>query len=188
MESIAISHLRRESARRFLAMSNVSFALATSGDIALLQRLAGQIWRAHFPGIISTAQIEYMLDRMYATETIENEMRAGTCWKLIRQGTEAVGFLSYSHDEIAARLKLHKLYVQVERHGQGLGRASLGHVMEVAQNLGAGEVSLYVNKKNQKAIRAYQRAGFAVAESVINECGNGFVMDDYRMVVACTPK
>ena len=60
--------------------------------------------------------------------------------------------------------------------------------MEVAQNLGAGEVSLYVNKKNQKAIRAYERAGFAVAESVINEFGDGFVMDDYRMTVPCARK
>ena len=169
-------------------MANVTFVRATPSDIPLLQALARTIWRAHFPGIISTAQIEYMLDRMYATETIENEMRAGTCWELIRQGTEAVGFLSYSYDGIAARLKLHKLYLQVERHGQGLGRASLGHVMGVAQNLGAGEVSLYVNKKNQKAIRAYERAGFAVAESVINEFGDGFVMDDYRMTVSCARK
>lgn len=169
-------------------MPDVTFAIAARSDIPLLQALARTIWRAHFPGIISTVQIEYMLDRMYATETIENEMRVGTCWESIRQGTEAVGFLSYSFDEIAARLKLHKLYLQVERHGQGLGRASLGHVMEVAQNLGAGEVSLYVNKKNQKAIRAYQRAGFAIAESVINEFGNGFVMDDYRMMVPCARK
>jgi ribosomal protein S18 acetylase RimI-like enzyme len=45
-----------------------------------------------------------------------------------------------------------------------------------------------VNKKNQKAIRAYERAGFAVAESVINEFGDGFVMDDYRMTVPCARK
>jgi ribosomal protein S18 acetylase RimI-like enzyme len=88
----------------------------------------------------------------------------------------------------AAQLKLHKLYVQVKRHGQGLGRASLGHVMEVASASGAREVSLYVNKKNQKAIRAYERAGFVVAESVTNEIGAGFVMDDHRMVARCTRK
>ena len=94
-------------------MANVTFVRATPSDIPLLQALARTIWRAHFPGIISTAQIEYMLDRMYATDMIENEMRAGTCWELIRQGTETVGFLSYSFDDAAARLKLHKLYLQV---------------------------------------------------------------------------
>jgi ribosomal protein S18 acetylase RimI-like enzyme len=169
-------------------MSNVTFVRATPTDIPLLQTLAREIWRAHFPGIISVEQIEYMLDRMYATEAIHREMRAGTCWELIREGAEAVGFLSYTHDPAAARLKLHKLYVQVDRHGRGLGRASLGHVMEIAAVLCAHEVSLYVNKSNHKAIRAYERAGFAIVESVVNEFGGGFVMDDYRMTAPCVRK
>jgi ribosomal protein S18 acetylase RimI-like enzyme len=42
-----------------------------------------------------------------------------------------------------------------------------------------------VNKNNTKAIRAYQRAGFTIAESVVNHFGGGFVMDDYRMTAAC---
>jgi L-amino acid N-acyltransferase YncA len=36
--------------------------------------------------------------------------------------------------------KLHKLYVQVNRHGQGLGRAGLAHVMEAAAAAGMREV------------------------------------------------
>jgi ribosomal protein S18 acetylase RimI-like enzyme len=60
--------------------------------------------------------------------------------------------------------------------------------MEIAAALGAQEVSLFVNKRNQKAIRVYERAGFTIAESVINEFGGGFVMDDYRMTVPCARK
>ena len=169
-------------------MSNVTFTRTTSADIPLVQTMARAIWRAHYPGIISAEQVEYMLDRMYAAAVIDREMKAGTCWELIRDGEEAVGFLSYSYDQSAARLKLHKLYVLVERHGQGLGRAGLTRVMEVAAALGADEVSLYVNKENQKAIRAYERAGFTVAESVTSEIGGGFVMDDYRMTAPCARK
>jgi ribosomal protein S18 acetylase RimI-like enzyme len=165
-------------------MPNVSFVRASSADISLLQTLARQIWRAHYPGIISAAQIEYMLDRMYAAAVIEKEMQAGTNWELVRQERESVGFLSYSHDPTTAQLKLHKLYVVVERHGQGLGRAGLARVMEVAVVAGAREVSLYVNKNNHKAIRAYERAGFTIAESVRTEIGDGYVMDDYRMTGA----
>jgi ribosomal protein S18 acetylase RimI-like enzyme len=58
--------------------------------------------------------------------------------------------------------------------------------MEIAAALGAREVSLCVNKKNQKAIRAYERAGFTIAEAVIGDIGGGFVTDDYRMTVPCT--
>jgi ribosomal protein S18 acetylase RimI-like enzyme len=60
--------------------------------------------------------------------------------------------------------------------------------MQAAAALGAREVSLFVNKNNQKAIRAYERAGFVIAESVINEFGAGFVMDDYRMTVSRASK
>jgi ribosomal protein S18 acetylase RimI-like enzyme len=169
-------------------MITLTFAHATPGDIALVQRLAREIWRDHFPGIISVEQIEYMLDRMYAAEVIEQEMSAGTSWELIRDGSETVGFLSYAHDRARQQLKLHKLYLRVERHGQGLGRASLGHVMEVAAAMGAREVSLHVNKKNDKAIRAYQRAGFTIAQAVIGDIGAGFVTDDYRMTAPCTRK
>jgi RimJ/RimL family protein N-acetyltransferase len=42
-----------------------------------------------------------------------------------------------------------------------------------------------VNKRNQKAIRAYERAGFTIAESMTSEIGGGFVMDDYRMTAPC---
>jgi len=74
-------------------------------------------------------------------------------------------------------------YCVVERHGQGLGRAGLARVMQVAAAAGAREVSLTMNKNNHKAIRAYERAGFAIAESVVNEFGDGYVMDDYRMTL-----
>jgi diamine N-acetyltransferase len=162
-------------------MSKITFVSATPADVPLLRRLADEIWHAHYPAIISVAQIDYMLARMYAADVIEDEMGEGTCWELIAQNGEFVGFLSYSYEASSALLKLHKLYVQVDRHGQGLGQAGLRRVMEVAAASGAREVSLYVNKNNTKAIRAYQRAGFSVVESVVNQFGGGFVMDDYRM-------
>lgn len=37
------------------------------------------------------------------------------------------------------------------------------------------------NKRNAKAIAAYQRNSFVIADSVVTDIGNGFVMDDYIM-------
>jgi diamine N-acetyltransferase len=171
-----------------MAMPNIVFVPATSADIPLLRQLADEIWHAHYPAIISVAQIDYMLARMYAAEVIENELQAGTCWEIIRQKDEAVGFLSYTCALGAAQFQLHKLYLRVDRQGQGLGQTSLRHLMDVAGSLGAKEVSLYVNKNNTKAVRAYQRFGFIIAESVVNEFGGGFVMDDYRMTALAASK
>ena len=40
---------------------------------------------------------------------------------------------------------------------------------------------LSVNKHNTRAIAAYRRNGFVIAESVVTDIGGGFVMDDYVM-------
>jgi GNAT superfamily N-acetyltransferase len=157
----------------------VAFRRAEENDIPLVRRLADEIWRAHYPGIISFEQIDYMLDRMYAATVVEREMREGTVWELILLDDQAVGYLSYA--PASSVLKLHKLYVQAGHHGQGLGRAALARVRAVAQSIGATSVCLFVNKRNVKAIRAYEHAGFRVAESVVTDFGAGFVMDDYRM-------
>jgi RimJ/RimL family protein N-acetyltransferase len=168
-----------------MAAANVAFVPAKSADIPLLRQLADEIWHAHYPAIISVEQIDYMLARMYAADVIENELQAGTYWEMIRQDDKAVGFLSYSCSPGATQLKLHKLYLRVDHHGQGLGQASLRYLMDVAAGLHAKEISLFVNKHNTKAVRAYQRFGFTIAESMVNAFGGGFVMDDYRMTIIC---
>lgn len=40
---------------------------------------------------------------------------------------------------------------------------------------------LTVNKNNVKAIRAYEKTGFKNIGSLVQDIGNGFVMDDYKM-------
>jgi hypothetical protein len=40
---------------------------------------------------------------------------------------------------------------------------------------------LAVNKRNENAIAAYAKHGFAIVESVVKDIGGGFVMDDYVM-------
>jgi hypothetical protein len=40
---------------------------------------------------------------------------------------------------------------------------------------------LRVNKANHRAVRAYHRAGFTITESLCQDIGGGFRMDDYVM-------
>ncbi|HEX7470237.1 MAG TPA: GNAT family N-acetyltransferase, partial [Verrucomicrobiae bacterium] len=83
--------------------------------------------------------------------------------------------------------KLHKLYLLPETHGRGLGSLLLQHCEREAGKLGARRLMLAVNKRNAKAIAAYQRNGFAVADSVVTDIGGGFVMDDYIMAKDLIP-
>lgn len=154
----------------------------TEEHLPALAELAGVIWRQHYPGIISRAQIEYMLGRMYSLETLRMEL----CEKQIHfvrllVGERFVGFASFGPQPEPGVMKLHKCYLLPEMHGHGYGSLLLQHCEQEAGRLGAHRLLLAVNKQNTKAIAAYQRNGFAIAESVVTDFGSGFVMDDYIM-------
>ncbi len=155
---------------------------ATTEDLPALSELAGVIWRQHYPGIISRAQIDYMLDRMYSLETLNAELRAkGIRFERLLVNDRFVGFASYGPTSEPGVMKLHKCYLLPELHGRGYGSLLLRHCEQAARRLGARRLILAVNKQNSKAVTAYERNGFVIAESVITDFGGGFVMDDYIM-------
>lgn len=132
--------------------------------------------------MISEAQINYMLGRMYAPETIIRELAAGTAYELAELAGQPVGYLALSHDAGIRRAELHKLYLADEWQGKGYGQAMLRRVLELARKLEAGTISLRVNRRNLRAQRAYRRAGFRIEGELREDIGCGFVMDDFVMV------
>ena len=159
----------------------VTIRPACPADIPTLRSLAERIWRAHYPGIISHAQIDYMLAWMYSPTTIAREMAEGVNWELLHVEGQPVGYLAYVRDSTETTVELNKLYLLPEWHGHGLGHLMLNHVRARSVAWGAHCIHLNVNKANTIAIRAYERAGFRVLKSVRNEIGAGYVMDDYVM-------
>lgn len=163
-------------------MNDTRIRPATEADAEAISRLADVIWRAHYPGVISPEQIEFMLARMYALDTLRGEMRTGGIrYELLSAGGELSGFASFGPAGPPGVFKLHKLYLRPALHGRGLGSRLLRHCEDEACKLGARRLILAVNKRNTKAIAAYERNGFTIAESVCVDIGGGFVMDDFVM-------
>ena len=162
----------------------LQFTPATGADIPTLRSLADTIWHACYPGIITPAQIDYMLERMYAAEVIRCELEAGVRWELGHLDGEPIGFLSCTHDSAEQLLKLNKLYLLPAHHGRGHGHAMLDHVKTLAAELHAARILLTVNKANARALRAYERAGFRTIDAIVTDIGGGFVMDDFVMECA----
>ena len=158
----------------------LSFTPATDAEIPVLRELANRIWRAHYPAIIGTAQVDYMLARIFAPEALQRDMASGVQWELVWHDDSPAGFLACIYEPAA--LKLSKLYLLTELHGRGLGQQMLERVKAKAGERGLRQVYLTVNKQNAKAIRAYQKAGFRVERAVVADIGGGFVMDDFVMV------
>jgi GNAT superfamily N-acetyltransferase len=163
-------------------LDSVSITPAAEAHLPAIAELAGIIWRACYPGIISHAQIDYMLERMYSLDVLRDEIRSqGICYDRLLVEDKLAGFASYGPTGEPGVMKLHKLYLLPEMLGHGFGSHLLQHVEHEVRASGARRLILSVNKRNARAIKAYQRNGFVIAESVVTDIGVGFVMDDYVM-------
>ncbi len=146
-----------------------------------VRELAKEIWPPTFSSILTQAQIEYMLDMMYAPEVFLEEQTRGIIWELIlNTDGQAIGYVSWSCNANGVG-KLNKIYLRLQYHGLGLGTKILQYVKDRCRQLGCQTLQLNVNKQNQKAIRSYRKNGFQIIESTTNDIGNGFVMDDFIM-------
>ncbi len=160
----------------------VQIVPANEEHLPAIAKLAAVVWRAHYPGIISHEQIDYMLARMYSLDTLREDIHSqGIYFHRLLVGGKLVGFASYGPTHEPSVMKLHKLYLLSAMHGRGLGSLLLQHCEREARKLGACRLIIAVNKRNTKAIAVYQRNGFSVANSVVTDIGSGFIMDDYIM-------
>ncbi len=160
----------------------------TEPDFPALRELAGIIWRQHYAGIISAAQIDYMLAGRFTDEALREHVPAADRWlELLWVSGIPVGYCGYEPASVdgeergAAAMKLGQLYVLESHRGMGLGRFILGHIEGRARELGMRVLWLQVNKRNTGAIGFYTAAGFEVVREAVFEIGGGFVMDDYVM-------
>lgn len=152
-------------------------------ELPVVQRLAREIWHACYPGILSDAQIDYMLTVWYQPDAMACEMAVRDAWYALveAEARGPVGYLSFELHSGGEVAFLNKLYLQPEVHGLGVGAIALDWAAQRARELGAQRLQLRVNKRNAQAIRAYRRAGFAFLEDVCTDIGSGFVMDDFLM-------
>ncbi len=153
---------------------------ATTSDIPLIRELAHRIWWAHYPDIITPAQIDYMLGLMYSPEALEEQMtREGIRFWLVRAEQEVCGFMALSR-KAEGEYFLHKFYLDTTRQHRGLGAAAFQAFLEQYPDL--RELRLTVNRRNFKSINFYFKVGFIIEKCVDIPIGQGFVMDDFQML------
>jgi GNAT superfamily N-acetyltransferase len=188
LESIRVGDNDGSFLNESVTNDQIQIVPATEEHLPALAELAGVIWRQHYPGIISSAQIEYMLAKMYALATLREELCSkGIRFERLLIAGRFIGFASYGPSSEPGVMKLHKCYLLPELHGCGYGSRMLQHCGRAARALGARRLILAVNKQNHKAITAYRRNGFTVVESIITDFGDGFVMDDFIMAKNLMP-
>jgi len=152
---------------------------ANEQDIELVQELTYKIWPETYGSILSEAQIAYMLEMMYSTETLAQQMKEGQQFFLCCDGETPVGFAACSEKKDYT-WHLHKIYILPGQQGKGIGRFMIDHVTSVIKSLGAHALQLNVNRYN-KAKQFYEKIGFIVLREEDIDIGSGYFMNDYIM-------
>ena len=85
-------------------------------EVAALNALSAEIWRAHYPGIISVAQIESMLAERYNEAVIREELQRGDVWwDVLLLNGQMTGYTAYFLTDTPGMVKIDKLYLRVIR-------------------------------------------------------------------------
>lgn len=157
-------------------------------SIPLIERLSSEIWHQVYSSLISTEQINFMLNMMYSRSSLEKQiLELEHQFIIISTDEEAVGYASYSLKSAAEPtiFRLNKLYLQPDNHGKGMGKAMIQFIINETIPLGAKFLELNVNKANP-TVTFYKKFGFTITEETVLQIGEGFVMDDYIMTLKIT--
>lgn len=160
----------------------VTIRQAAVADLPAIRLVAEETWPVAYVEVIGTAQIAYMLDRMYGMDALREQLAKGHIFHLAEESGRPIGFAGFEHHFTDGRTRLHKLYVLPSAKGAGLGRQLLNSVVQAALHSGDRAIELNVNKRNP-ALRFYLHVGFTIERDEVLDIGNGFVMDDHVMVL-----
>lgn len=177
--------------------SLITYRKAESIDSKRIAELAEKIWTEHYTPLIGTEQVRYMLQNFQSEEVIQKQIdEEGYAYFLAEENGTPVAYSALqpsAKPETNDSLFLSKFYVEKSYRNKGCGRALLDFALAVLnserklpQSLPYTTVWLTVNKHNAASITAYQKLGFTIVESIETDIGNGFIMDDYKMIARIT--
>lgn len=156
-------------------------AIKDRPEILEVEVMASVIWREYYVPIIGKDQVEYMLKKYQSGESMLEQIGEGYRYFFIQDEEMRIGYLSVKSE--AESLFLSKIYLLKDFRGKGIGKLAMDWVIETALLEGSNKVRLTVNKDNKNAIKTYEKLGFKNTGGKIFDIGEGFVMDDYVMVL-----
>jgi len=151
----------------------------TTADIPLIRELTFKVWPQTYRNMLSSEQIDYMLEMMYSPSSLEKQMQDGCSFIVVYDNEEPVGFASYQLID-SNMAKLHKIYVLPSQQGKGTGNFMLDYIIQQVKSQGGASLQLQVNRNNTAKV-FYEKKGFTVIQEADFDIGNGYYMNDFVM-------
>lgn len=157
----------------------LTFQKVENNQIKELADLASSIWHEYWVCLLSSEQINYMVENFQSEKAIQNQIEnENYSYYFILQNNEKAGYFGIS--DKGDYLFLSKLYIKKEFRHKGIGTKAFERIKELADGK---PIRLTVNKHNINSINTYKKWGFKTIDAVVTDIGSGFVMDDYIMEV-----
>ena len=147
--------------------------------IEITSNFAKDVFVDYYTNLIGETQARYMANLFLSEDAMEKLISDGAIFKLIKDNDELVGFIEYVKEK--DRVFLSKLYVRKDSRHIGIGKLMLEDCITYTKENKLNKIYLTVNKANTSSINVYDHLGFKRIDAVINDIGNGYVMDDYIM-------
>jgi GNAT superfamily N-acetyltransferase len=151
----------------------------TTEGAKLLESIARPIWEQHYTPIIGAEQVEYMLNKFQSEAAIKTQFEQGFDYFIVYCKDVPAGYMGIQIKEDS--LFISKFYLNIAFRGQGIAHHMLARLHQLAHTKGLKQLELTVNKYNP-AYEVYLKMGFKNIDSVVIDIGNGYIMDDYRLV------
>ncbi len=160
-------------------------------EIPIIRDMAKVAFRHTYGLILTSDQIDYMMDWMYSEESLRAQMveRSNVFYIMSVNGRD-VGYASFERHinppsdlEGMIVFNLQKLYILPQCQGYSCGTDLLKYVEEqmrllVGSNPAAYELNV---NRNNSAVTFYQKQGLEINREGDFPIGNGYYMNDYIM-------
>ena len=152
-------------------------AATTQSELIAIERIAKEIWEAHYTPIIGKNQVAYMLDKFQSLAAMNDQIQEGFYYYSLEEKDKIIGYLAFQQRN--SLLFLSKIYIHPSQQGKGYGRLLLDFIKKEAQTMSLSTIQLTVNKYNSRTIEVYKRYGFELIKEAVFDIGKGYIMDDY---------
>lgn len=160
----------------------ITISEAAITDIPIIQDIANKTWPNTYGEILSSEQLDYMMNLIYSEESLLNQIqKRQQLFFIVNDGIANIAFFSIEHQyNNEAITRINKIYILPQAHGKGIGKYLIDAITTLAKEKESKKLSLNVNKYN-KALLFYQKIGFIITNEVNIEIGKGYLMEDFVM-------
>lgn len=159
----------------------VTIRIATKKDIPLIRSLAMQVFPATYQKILSPEQLDYMVEWMYAEDSIRRQMDDGHIYLIASKDGEVCGYASIEQENTDL-FHLQKIYVLPPFQGFKIGQHLFNEVVKYIKEHHPDPCTMELNvNRSNRAVDFYKRMGMHIAREGDFPIGNGYYMNDYIM-------